>query len=232
MFSRMLTLIATLVLTQPGSTASLIPEVLFSQGVSAEFQDPTGSAWSDFDPGNGGASYAASRFSIAGDSRITSVEFEGRYVNDGVFNGVDDFSIAVMALDGSKPGLVILPSTKGTLTMRSVVGTGLSGSFTVDYYKYRLDLPAGLSLVAGDYWLSVANDTEAANSPNEWVWHYSGAESGSRAFSTTSQTTGYSGPFAADLVFSLSGTPIPEPSVAFLGALGVMTLLLRGRCRA
>ena len=148
----------------PAATTIGGEAVLFSQGISAATQAPAGSAWSDFDHGaNGHPAFAASAFALGVESALSSLVFEGRYTNDGVYSGNDRFSIAIMRDGGSLPGTIAMPSTQLQLDGRTIVGTGTSGSYSVNYYRYSLIFPTQLTLAAGNYWLAISNDTSVGN---------------------------------------------------------------------
>ena len=147
----------------------------------------------------------AESFLLANDSVVEQITWTGVYGN---FLTEDFFTIDLFEDAGGLPGDTLLFSLDiDSLTRES------TGKFVeIDQqdfllYEYRADIDTQM-LLAGDYWLSIVNDTPGAF----WSW---GAEFGVDEFAFRFGEKNAWDLFPGKLDFQIIGTAIPEPSCFF-----------------
>ncbi len=185
---------------------------------------------SDFDAGQ----QVADNFTLTQDANLTQIEWWGIYLYNNS-PATDSFTVRIFADNGSGAPQITPTNLAGTLT-RSGTGQTITvpvffTSVTADIYHYTLDLGTALNLTAGDYWLSIVNDT-ATDTNDNWYWLTSNANSGN-ARSRPDDGTPWNTGLGNEMAFRISGTTVsptppgtvPEP--AALSLLGLGLLLLR-----
>lgn len=171
---------------------------------------------------------SAIQFTLSADTIVQSINFTGCY--SGQFTiprpGTDQFTIAFFADDGStdpnNPAKPIPGPQIGALQSLQITTPATDREdpivFSLPTFDYAGDLPNPVELVAGTYWISIANDYSGAAG---WLMAYSSSGSNEAlkvAISSTSQTSGYAGIPTSDAVkpfFSLSGVLAP-PDVSIV----------------
>ncbi|MBK1827214.1 choice-of-anchor D domain-containing protein [Haloferula rosea] len=165
---------------------------------------------------------SAIRFTLLQDSVIESIDFSGMYSSQYTIPrpGTDSFTIAFFEDDGSTdasdpdkpiPGPLIGDAQPLQITTEAT-DRGDTIVFGLPTFDYAGTLPNPVTLGAGTYWISIANDYSGGN---HWAIAYAFSGSNLRldiAVTTAPQTSGYSGIPTNDPIrpfFSLSGTPAP-----------------------
>ncbi len=110
-----------------------------------------------------GASEIAEEFQLLFPAVIQRVRFWGGYEDD-VPVATDDFTIRVYEYDNGIPGM-LLYEVSGPPASRIATGAIF---FRNDEYLYEFTLAAPLSLAAGHYLISIANNT--VGSTTTWLW--------------------------------------------------------------
>lgn len=172
---------------------------------------------------------------------IQGIRFRGSYSTSLPVTGADKFTVAWFAEDGSTdaggfpiPGANLIAPESAILAEPRTLSSDTI-IFGYETYDYGINLATPITLSAGNYWLSIANDFDGTGdtATNSWSWAYQFSDPiNRRVQSTVSQLTGYTGngdTLKANYAFSDTPfTVIPEPShYSLLLGLGVLGVMLR-----
>ena len=163
----------------------------------------------------------ADNFSLTSDSTITDVLWNGIYYNTGTPQVADAFTIAFYNDNSGSVGSLAGSFNVGNNVNRTDTGSNYSAA--IDIFSYSTGISGGLALAAGDYWVSIFNDT-TSDTDDTWDWLWSGdGDTKSSAYSNTGSFWGASG---VDLAFALEGSvsavPLPATLPLFASALAGM----------
>ena len=169
------------------------------------------------------------------DATVTGISWNGLYSypagSDPALYGPDSAIIRIYSDAAGAPALT--PLFEATATpARTDTGVDLVGTgFSADIFAYEFSFATGLVLAAGDYWLSILNETDGDRA--SWAF----ADGGPGHFS---RNLGSTGPWFAlrgsTFAFSVEGTPAPMGAVPLpaglpllASAVGALVLLRRRR---
>jgi hypothetical protein len=167
-------------------------------------------------------------FTLTQDATITNVQWQGSYDSQPVAGGISQFALIFWSDSAGLPGQAL-----ATYDILGSAGEDLVGISDGWYeYSYSANLPTSFVAAAHTtYWLSVQ---PTVNFPPQWYWRES-TGGDDRCAQIIRSISPYPTASAGDCAFTLSGTPVPEPSAfALLGvaALGLMGWAWRRRKRA
>lgn len=171
---------------------------------------------------------SADDFAIApGTLPIQSISWSGLYTNNAP-NAPDDFTINFFLDNAGTPDPVGLITSLMPGNAVNRVDSSFNTPTGMDIYNYHADV-GSLSLAAGNYWVSIVNNT-SADADDDWRWSYSSPVSagGNAAYigGTASSWTMIGG----EMSFALHDAPVtavPVPAAiwlmgsALLGLVGV-----------
>ncbi len=186
------------------------PPPIYVGGPGANTLPPIDAFSSDSDT----PSFRATEFELGTDATILAVTFEGTYAMAQTIGASDGFTLQILNDDNNQDGdLPGTPASKGMpLEVISRTDTGID-EFGLDVYRYEANLALPISLSAGPYWLSIANET-SADADDDWRWTVA-----TRNFSdplTAQSTVSQSGPYVSSLnglpVFTLLATAFESPT--------------------
>lgn len=160
----------------------------------------------------------ADDFVLTGATTLDSFSWFGRYFADIAVTNPVDFSIRIFSDTAGQPATVALHTLDVSV---DAAPTGLTFG-TVPWFSYSTLL--GMTLGAGTYWISVVeNDpTTPLFGDSQWLWGDS-FTAGARAIRNADGTP-WTASFDINHAFTLTGTPVPEPSTLVLSALGILGL--------
>jgi len=169
-------------------------------------------------------------FTLSSTSVIQGVLWDGAYDfgDDAVAD--DDFSVRIFDILNGSPLATPRLEYSNTQVSRSDLGSGL--------YRYRYDLSTPATLAAGNYFLSIVNNTP--NDNDDWFWAFSRKGAGNPFFRDRPQLSDGSfevvdwNPLPRDsskeLAFAIGGEPTAVPTPALLpGLIGLGIGVLRKR---
>lgn len=170
---------------------------------------------------NLGIALQADDFVLSGQSTITDVHFLSIEGASDYRNGI--FWALASNATGS-PGAFI---ASGFQSVVARVATGLN-VLGFDEFENDFNLNAPVNLAAGTYWLILHNGTRTnVNDPNDFYWETSNNNSTVRGQESFDDAASWDTNFN-EHAFFLTGTVenvVPEPSVAWILATGLMILL-------
>ena len=125
---------------------------------------------------------------MTSDSTVTEVLWQGAYYAFNTPQAVDAFTIRFYQDTGSGGvGTLVDTFNVGDNVNRANMADDISG---VDLYGYNASLGTGINLDAGNYWVSIFNNTSADLNDN-WYWGFI-ATDGSSGGSSNGTTSGCS----------------------------------------
>ena len=148
----------------------------------------------------------AEDFSIGSTTDVTNLRFWSIQSAIGDYSG--SLSWAIYGNAGTQPGAVL----QSGIASPAATSTGLSTGF--GYREFVFDIATVFQLVAGNYWLGLANNPLNPANPSEMLWETTGGGIGSNALYLDGPSWINSG---SNLAFFIEGTPagpgtVPEPS--------------------
>jgi hypothetical protein len=169
-------------------------------------------------------------FTLSSDSVIQGILWTGAYAfGDGAVAD-DDFSVRIFDKSNGSPLATPRLEYSNTQVSRSDLGSGL--------YSYRYDLSTPTTLTAGNYFLSIVNNTP--NDDDDWSWAFSTKGAGNPFFRDRLQQS--DGSFevvnwnplppeaSQELSFAIGGEPTAIPTPALLpGLIGLGLGVFRKR---
>jgi hypothetical protein len=147
-------------------------------------------------------------FTLAGDTLITDVHWQGSYFNPGVQGSILSFDLSFWADNAGQPGALLASYPILGTANETLVGSGAFGP-VFDYFTL---LPSSFTATGGtNYWLSVV---PTMSFPPQWGWQTGTGGDGI----AVQDFFGSRNRIQADMAFALSGhAAVPEPgSVALL----------------
>ena len=151
----------------------------------------------------------ADNFVLSNPAVISDLRWWGSY--DGT--DTDNFLVRILANSAGSPGAIVRSFTSPAVVRSATSLTDILGA---EVYQYDFDL-TNFALTAGTYYVSVMNDTTAAN----WYWLFGtggDSQSWSRGTDGDLWTTG-SDDFALTVFGIPQAVPTPAPEPATLGLL-------------
>lgn len=162
--------------------------------------------------------YSFDDFTITDDLTLTAIAWTGVYAFQNTEPSTDDFRFEIREPGtGGNPGALIYSDTVGNAVNRVDSGVNL---FRFDVYEYSAEI-SEFNISAGDYWLSIINDTTGEG--DDWFW---GSSSGGNSRSTSNFINFTV--FNQNHDFQVSGH-MPEPSGALLIFATTWTIMARRR---
>ena len=211
--------LAIFILTSAAHAAS----VIFDSEVLLE--DVTDAIKPDFDASAffGGQSLirAANEFSLDEKTVVGSLSFTGLYANANTPEAdIDNFSVYVYQYSGGDVGAL---AHTLAITRASRTDTGLDFINQYDIYSYNLDV-VDLELAAGDYFLSLVNDT-SSDVDDSWFWTLEFDRQGAAGSFDSGANWSALNSRMDFTIFGADMTPVPLPAglplmLVGLGALG------------
>jgi hypothetical protein len=167
----------------------------------------------------------ADNFQLAAQTLLDSFSWFGHYFADTAVANPVDFSIRVFADDVGKPAVLPLQTINVSV---NAVPTGLTFG-TIPWFAYST--PLAVVLNPGLYWISVLETDPATPTigGSQWMWGDSTTD-GLRA-SRSGDGVAWTANLDLDKAFSLTGTPVPEPSTLMMSLMGVAFAVSRARRR-
>ncbi|WP_195880824.1 hypothetical protein [Methylomonas albis] len=159
----------------------------------------------------------ADNFSVASDFDFEALTWWGSYDT----SDTDDFIIHLYGDAGGIPGASIYSYSSTSVNASTTLLTDISGA---PVYRYDFNLPSPVSLTAGNYFLSITNETTQSG----WYW-LNGSGGDNQQWALASDGITWAPASASDLAFSVQYTEtavVPVPPAFLLMMSG---LLLVGR---
>jgi hypothetical protein len=165
----------------------------------------------------------ADDFQLAAQTTLDSITWFGHYFQDTPVANPVNFSLRVFADDAGKPAVLPLHTVNVAV---NAVPTGLTFG-TIPWFSYST--PLAIVLNPGLYWISVLESDPAtpAIAGSQWMWGDS-TTAGQRA-SRLGDGVAWTADLDIDKAFTLTGTPVPEPSTLALSLLGAAIGIARRR---
>lgn len=186
-----------------GSVAPAVAAVLVDNGAP----DLANGVFSDF----ASQIERGDNFSLSSDANITKINWSGGYANSNT-PLTDSFSVRLFNIVGGTPNTSPFATLSGSLSrVDSGLNINLPNAQFFDVYNYALTLTTPFSIAAGNYLLSIVNNT--TNDPdNNWFWATSAQTRNSQFRSNPGDAWSGSG---QELSFSIEDdtTPIPTPAL-------------------
>lgn len=120
---------------------------------------------------NMSANVVAEDFSLASATSVTSIRFWS--IQSAANDYLGNLSWTIYSNSGAQPGAVV---TSGFFA-GPAVATGFSTGF--GYNEFVFDIPTAFALVAGNYWLGLANSPLNPVNPTEMLWETTASGLGS-----------------------------------------------------
>jgi hypothetical protein len=122
---------------------------------------------------NMSAGIVAEDFTLASATVLSGIHFWSIQSSAADYTG--SLTVAFYSDNAGTPGGVLM----GATSLVAATATGASTGF--GYAEYTFDIPLSLNLLAGTYWLGLANDPSDPGNPSEMLWETTATGSGASA---------------------------------------------------